>query len=45
MRAWAYLLGGWDGARVKWMFLACWLSVGALIWAAVRRRTSAPAAA
>lgn len=38
---WAYALGGWDGQRVKWMFLACWLSVGALAWAALRRRGNA----
>lgn len=38
---WAYALGGWDGQRVKWMFAACWLSVGALVWAALRRRGNA----
>ncbi|GAB4316495.1 MAG: hypothetical protein Kow0059_09000 [Candidatus Sumerlaeia bacterium] len=38
---WAYLGGGWDGVALKWFFLACWISVGLLIFALVRLRANA----
>ncbi|GAB4318219.1 MAG: hypothetical protein Kow0059_11570 [Candidatus Sumerlaeia bacterium] len=38
---WAAMGGGWDGRRVKVFFLICWLSVGVLVWARLRRNAPA----
>jgi hypothetical protein len=35
---WSSVLGGWKGERIKFFFIACWLSVGLLVHAALRRR-------
>lgn len=37
---WAYVLGGWDDQPMKWFFLWCWASAGALIYGLLRTRTS-----
>ncbi|GAB4318232.1 MAG: hypothetical protein Kow0059_11590 [Candidatus Sumerlaeia bacterium] len=41
---WSYVLGGWDGVRLKWIFLNCWAAAGALVFSALLRSSGLLAA-
>lgn len=36
---WSFIFGGWDGVRLKFIFMTSWIAIGGLIFSMLMRRT------